>query len=199
MQFSASSPSEEAVSQADGVTEDAANLIIYPVDFNSVEENESRPSAVSDVEGSRYHQSNPRSYRKVDRFTEREYTRSNSDSDDDDTAHHSSGRGEDGPPQKRRRTSQRHDVRPRVPHNTHESEESVRKRAYWAGKAGDDADHSSRRGEDRPPPERRTLQRHDVSPRTPHTIHEREGLKVSSKSARKREYWAGKVGYERAS
>ena len=138
MQFSASSPSDDAVSQADGVTEDAENLIIYPVDSNSVEENEYRPSAVSDDEGSRYHQSKPRSHGKVDRFTEREYMRSNSDSDDEGTAHHSnSNRGdEDGPPPKRRRTLRRHDDRPRTPHTTHESEESARKRAYWAAKAG---------------------------------------------------------------
>ena len=136
MQFSVSSPSEDAVSQADGVTEDAANLINYPVDPNSVEENESRPSAVSDDEGSRYHQSKPRSHGNVDRFTEREYIRSNSDSDDEGTAYHSSRRGEEGPPPKRRKTLQRHDVRPRVSHSTHESEESARKRAYWAAKAG---------------------------------------------------------------
>jgi len=142
MQFSESSPSQEAVSQADSVTEDATNFIIHPVDSNSGEENDSRPPAVSDDEGSRYHQSKPRFHRKVDRFKEREHMRSSSDSGDEGTAHHSSRRGEDEPPPKRRRTSQRHEVR--GPQKTHESEglkdplKSTRKREYWAGKAGNE-------------------------------------------------------------
>ncbi len=142
MQFSESSPSQEAVSQADGVTEDATNLIIHPVDPNSMEENDSRPPAVSDDEGSRYHQSKPRFHKKVDRFKEREHMRGSSDSDDEGTAHHSSRRGEDEPPPKRRRRLQRHDVR--VSHVTHESEglkdpsKLVRKREYWARKVGNE-------------------------------------------------------------
>lgn len=133
MQFSESSPSQEAGSQTDGVTEDARNLIIHPVDSNSMEENESRQPAVSDDEGSRYHQSKPQFHRRVDRFKEREYM-SSSDSDDEGTAYHSRRRGEDEPPPKRRRTSKGHDVSPRVPNITRKSER--RKREYWARKAG---------------------------------------------------------------
>ena len=142
MQFSVSSPSQEALSQTDGVTEDAVNPIIHPVYSNSTEGSESRPPAVSEDEGSRYHQSEPRFHRKVDRFTEREYVKSDSDSDGEVTIHHSSRTDEDGPPPKRKRTLQRGDVSPRVLHTTREREgskislKSARKRDYWAGKAG---------------------------------------------------------------
>jgi len=142
MQFSVSSPSQEATSQADGATEDAANHIIHLVDSDSTEGDESRPPEASEDEGSRYHQSEPRFHRKVDRFTEREYTRGDSDSDDEGTMHYSSRRDEDGPPPKRKRTLQRPDANPRVPHTTRKNEglrlpsRSTLKRKYWAGKVG---------------------------------------------------------------
>jgi len=139
MEFSVSSPSQEVVSQTDGVTEDAANFITRPVNSSSTEGNAPRP-AVSDDEGSRYHRSKPRFHRRVDRFTSTEYVRSDSDSNDEGAMHHSSRRDEDGPPSKRKRTSQSRDVSPKVLHSARESEGSkvasktVRRREYWAGK-----------------------------------------------------------------
>jgi hypothetical protein len=138
MQFSVSSPFAGSRSQTDGVTEDAAHLIIRPIDSSITEENASCPPAVSDDEGSRYHQSKPRFHRRVDRFMGTEYTRNDSDSDDEGTD--SSRRDEDGPPKKKRMLQSR-DVSPRALHTTTESEgsrvhsKSARKRKYWAGKA----------------------------------------------------------------
>jgi hypothetical protein len=139
MQFSVSS--QEAVSVTDGVTQTAANHTIHSVDSNSTEGNESRPSAVSEDEESRYRQSEPRIHKKADRFTEREYMRSDSDSDDEGTMHYSSRRDEDGPPPKRKRTSQRRGVDSRDPHTTREREGSKisstsARREYWARKVG---------------------------------------------------------------
>jgi len=142
MQFSVSSRSEEAAPRTDGITKTAANLIIYPEDPNSTEENPSHPQAVSDEEGSRYHRSKHQVHRRVDRFMKTEYVRSHSDSDDEDAVHHSSRKDEDGPPPKKKRMLRSRDGSPRPMPTTHESEGSkaplklVRRREYWAGKAG---------------------------------------------------------------
>jgi hypothetical protein len=57
---------------------------------------------------------------------------------------------------------------------------------------------TSRRDEDGPPPKKkRMLQSRDVSPRALHTTYESGSSAVPLNSARKREYWAGKVTTER--
>jgi len=142
MQLSVSSRSQEAVSRTDGITENATNLIIRPVDSSIAEERTSRPQVVSDEEGSRYHRSKPRAHKRVDRFMGTEYVKNDSDSDDEYIIHHSSRRDETGPPPKKTRMLQSRDVSPRDLHTTHEGDglkvpsRSAQKRAYWVGKGG---------------------------------------------------------------
>lgn len=138
MQLSVSSGSQEEASRTDDIVENAENLIICPEDSSGTEDR-SHPQAVSDEEGSRYHQSKHQVHKRVDRFTSIEYVRSHSDSDDEDATYR---KDEDGPPLKKRRVLQSRDGSPRVKHTTYESEglkdplKSLRKREYWARKAG---------------------------------------------------------------